>query len=200
MARRFPTAVLAAAGALLALTVSALAAAGPAPKPGSSAIWATVDVCNTPAHPHVIGIRGSMPGTGDRQETMFMSFAIEYRDRQGRWQPLAGAGSSGFFALGDATSRRRQAGQDFTIATKKAHTYLLRGVVTFEWRLRGAVVASAVRSTTAGHHAGAGADPPGYSASVCAIALKSRGSLVITPVTPSAARRASSVALLTVHT
>ena len=179
---------------------SALAAGTPQPKPGSSAIWATVDVCDTPGHPHVIGIRGSMPGTGDRQERMFMAFAVEYRDRQGRWQALAGAGSSGFVALGDAASRRRQAGQDFTIASKQAHTYLLRGVVTFEWRLRGAVVASAARATTAGHRAGAGADPAGYSASVCTIALKRRGSLVITPVTPSAARRASSAAALTVHT
>jgi hypothetical protein len=179
---------------------SALAAGTPLPKPGSNAIWATVDVCDTPGHPHVIGIRGSMPGTGDRQERMFMAFAVEYRDRQGRWQPLAGAGSSGFVALGDAASRRRQAGQDFTIASKQAHTYLLRGVVTFEWRLRGAVVASAVRATTAGHRAGAGADPAGYSASVCTIALKRRGSFVITPVTPSAARRASSAAVLTVHT
>ncbi len=200
MARRFPTAVLVAAWVLLAMYASALAAGTPLPKPGSNAIWATVDVCDTPAHPHTIGIRGSMPGTGDRHETMFMSFAVEYLDRLGRWQPLAGAGSSGYLALGDAASRLRQAGRDFTIATKKAHTYLLRGVVTFEWRLRGRVVATAVRSTTAGHHAGAGADPPGYSASVCAIALKRRGSLVITPVTPSAASRASSAGALTVHT
>ena len=199
MARRFRTAVLTAAGTLLAAHASALAAATPLPKPGSSAIWATVDVCNTPAHPHTIGIRGSMPGTGDRHESMFMAFAIEYRGRHGLWHALGG-GSSGFVALGNAASRLRQAGRDFTIATKKAHTYLLRGVVTFEWRLRGRVVASAVRATTAGHHAGAGADPAGYSASVCSIVLKRRGSLVITPVTPSAARRASSAAALTVHT
>ena len=102
--------------------------------------------------------------------------------------------------LGSAASRLRQAGRDFTIATKKAHTYLLRGVVTFEWRLRNRVIASAVRSTTPGHHASAGADPAGYSASVCSIALKRRGSFVITPVTPRAARRASSAAALTVHT
>jgi hypothetical protein len=199
VASRFPTAFLAAACALGAWHASALAAATALPKPGSKAIWATVDVCNTPAHPHTIGIRGSMPGTGDRHETMFMAFAIEYRDRHGRWQTLGG-GSSGFVALGDAASRLRQAGRNFTIATKKAHTYLLRGVVTFEWRLRGRVIANAVRSTTAGHHAGAGADPPGYSASVCSIVLKRRGSLVITPVTPRAARRESSAALLTVHT
>jgi len=197
--RRFPIAVLAAACALGAWHASALAAATALPKPGSNAIWATVDVCNTPAHPDAIGIRGSMPGTGDRHETMFMAFAVEYRDRHGRWQALGG-GSSGFVALGDAASRLRQAGRDFTIATKKAHTYLLRGVVTFEWRLRSRVIASAVRATTAGHRAGAGADPAGYSASVCSIALKRRGSFVITPVTPSAATRASSAASSTVHT
>lgn len=192
--------MLVAAWSLVAWHASALAAATPLPKPGSDAIWATVDVCDTPAHPDVIGIRGSMPGTGDRHETMFMSFALEYLDRLGRWQPLTGAGSSGFLALGDAASRRRQAGRDFAITTKQTHTYVLRGVVTFEWRLRGRVVASAVRSTTAGHSATAGSDPAGYSSSVCAIALNRRGSLVITPVTPSAASRASSAGALTVHT
>ena len=200
MPRRSPTAVLAAACALGAWHASALAAASALPKPGSGAIWATVDVCDTPAHPQAIGIRGSMPGTGDARDSMFMRFVVEYRGRHGLWRALGGGSSSGFVAVGDGAARVREAGRDFTIASMTAHTYLLRGVVTFQWRLRGRVLASAVRSTTAGRHASAGADPPGYSASVCSMALKRRGSLVITPVTPSAARRASSAGLSTVHT
>ena len=200
MPRRLPTALLAAACALGTAGASALAASSAPPKPAADAIWATVDLCNTPAHPDTIGIRGAMPGTGQRAATMFMSFAVEYRDAHGVWHALTAAGTSGFVAVGNAASRSRQAGRDFTIATKTAHTYLLRGVVGFEWRLGGRVINAAVRSTTAGHHASAGADPAGYSASVCSMALKRRGSLVITPVTPSAARRASSDALLTVHT
>ena len=197
---RLLTAVLAVACALGAWGATALGASTPLPKPGSAAIWATVDVCNTSAHPDALGIRGAMPGTGDRNTTMLMSFEVEYRDGAGVWRALGAAGNSGFVAVGNAAASSRQAGRDFTIATKTAHTYLLRGVVSFEWRLHGHVIASAVRSTTSGHRSGAGADPAGYSASVCSMALNKRGSFVITPVTPSAARRASSAASLTVHT
>src|SRR5581483_8428828 len=39
------------------------ASAPPPPSTGSPALWATIDVCNPPAEPDTIGIRGSMPGT-----------------------------------------------------------------------------------------------------------------------------------------
>ncbi len=182
------------------LAAAALAAAGTGaaaktglPRPGSAAIWATVDACGGGS----VGIRGAMPGTGDARQRMYMSFAVEYHTPRG-WRALGGG--SGFVAVGSGAAREREAGWNFDVAGTAARTFLLRGVVTFQWRLHGAVVASAVRSTTAGHHASAGARPPGYSASVCRLALKRRGSFVITPVTPSASSRASSRALLTVHT
>jgi len=163
-------------------------ASAPQPKPGALTLWATVDVCNTHAHPDMIGIRGSMPGTGDAAESMFMQFRIEYlRDRV--WTNIGRRGQSAFIAVGNAASRSRQAGIDFHIAPSARHHYLLRGVVTFQWRLRGRAVAATLRSTTAGHGSAA-ADPSGYSASVCSIAVNRRGSFVITPVTPSAASRA----------
>jgi len=197
--RRSTTAIVAAACALAAWQAGGPPAGAALPAPGSAAIWATVDLCGGPAHPGEVGIRGAMPGTGSASESMFMRFAVEFHQASGAWSPLGGAGSSGFVAVGSAGARERQAGWDFTITSAVPRTFLLRGVVTFEWRRGGRVLADAVRSTTSGHHPGAGADPPGYSASLCRIAAKRRGSFVITPVTPSAARRASSAGSSTVH-
>jgi hypothetical protein len=153
--------------ALLGTQASALGAA-PLPNPVSPLLWATVDVCNGPSHPNTIGIRGSMPGTGDVHEQMYMSFNVEYRRPGGRWRYLGAAGQSGPARVGNGASLARQAGQDFLIAAS-ARTYVLRGVIVFEWRLRGRTLASEVRATRAGHVAAAGADPPGFSAAVCRI-------------------------------
>ena len=184
-----------------ALAISQPAALGAAPKPntGSVSLWATIDVCNSAAHPDTIGIRGSMPGTGDAHELMYMSFRVEYRSAPGIWHYLGGAGQSGFVAVGNGASLARQAGQDFEVAPRASGSYLLRGVAEFEWRLHGRTVASAVRATRAGPIAAAGADPPGFSATTCRIQAKRRGSLVITPVTPSAASRPISARSSTVQ-
>lgn len=170
------------------------------PNPSSSALlWSTVNVCNTPAHPHTIGIRGSMPGTADVHELMYMRFRVEYRGTGGHWHYLPAAGASRFVLVGDGSSVARQAGQDFVIATRASTTYVLRGVVIFEWRLHGATIATAMRATRPGHTATAGADPPGFSAASCRIQAKRRGSFVITPVTPSASRRTISARSSTVQ-
>jgi hypothetical protein len=47
--------------------------------------------------------------------------------------------------------------------------YLMRGVVSFEWRDDGEVVRSARKRTAAGHPATKGSDPAGYSAATCTI-------------------------------
>jgi hypothetical protein len=143
--------------------------APPLPVPSSSLLWATIDVCNTPAHPLTVGIRGSMPGTGDAHELMYMSFAVEYRGPAGHWRYLGAAGQSGFVKVGNGSSLARQAGQDFTIAASAPRTYVLRGAVVFQWRLQGRTIATEVRATRAGHPAAAGADPPGFSAAICKI-------------------------------
>ncbi|HEX4032898.1 MAG TPA: hypothetical protein VHX66_00505 [Solirubrobacteraceae bacterium] len=184
-------AVFAALIAVLAVTPLAADAAKkpPAPKLGAPDLWATVDVCNTAAHPDTIGIRGSMPGTGDKHEKMFMRFVIEYQSSSGHWHYFNSGGISSYIPLGDASAASRQAGQNFQLGTKISATYLLRGVIEYDWRLNGRSVATTVRSTTAGHEVSAGGDPPGFSAARCTIQPNKRGSLVITPVTPSAARR-----------
>ena len=74
-----------------------------------------VDVCDTATHPDTIGIRGSMPGTGDRQEQMYMRFVVEYRSPTGHWHYLKD-GESALVAVGNGASKARQAGQDFQVA------------------------------------------------------------------------------------
>ena len=198
MGTRTCAALVAATAALAIAPVIALAAA-PKPNTGSASLWATIDVCDSAAHPDTIGIRGSMPGTADAHELMYMSFRVEYRSSPGHWRYLGGAGQSGFVLVGNGASLTRQAGQDFQVVPRASGSYVLRGVAVFEWRLHGRTIASAVRGTRAGHIAAAGADPPGFSATTCRIQAKRRGSLVITPVTPSAASRAISARSSTVH-
>jgi hypothetical protein len=173
--------------------------AAPAPNTGAASLWATIDVCNSAAHPNTIGIRGSMPGTKDVHELMYMSFRVEYRSSPGHWRYLGGAGQSPYVLVGNGASLARQAGQNFEVVPRASGSYLLRGVTVFQWRLHGRTVATAIRATRAGHVAAAGADPPGFSATTCRIQAKRRGSFVITPVTPSAARRPISARSSTVH-
>ncbi|MCA1689799.1 MAG: hypothetical protein LC720_04980 [Actinobacteria bacterium] len=162
-----------AAAALLVLAAPAAPALGAtAAKPKSPApvesrhLWATVDVCNTKALPRVIGVRGSMPGTGLANERMFMRFQVQYQ--VGADWKFIPAADTGFQSVGAATFKARQAGHQFTIKAGGV-PYVLRGVVTFQWRRRGHAVLKAQRITTAGHIANAGADPPGYSAAACAL-------------------------------
>jgi hypothetical protein len=162
------------AGALVAVPAVALAKAPPLPKATSPLLWATIDVCDTATHPDTIGIRGSMPGTGDRKELMYMQFVVEYRSPTGHWHYLKD-GESALAAVGNGASKARQAGQDFRVARSSTQTYTLRGVVVFEWRANGRTIAQAVRATRAGHTAGAGADPPYYSAATCTITREAAG-------------------------
>ena len=76
-----------------------------------------------------------MPGDGDKAEVMFMRFQVQLFDADdARWHILAGA-DSGFVEVGSAR-KARQSGNTFTITPPRAGAapYLLRGVVTFEWR------------------------------------------------------------------
>jgi hypothetical protein len=137
----------------------------------SRLLWATINVCDTLARGDTIGIRASMPGTGLRQERMFMRFQVQYlRRSDNRWHNIGRTGDSGFVAVGSARFRARQAGRNFVFRPPPAGgSWLLRGAVTFEWRRDGEVVRRARKRTTAGHATRMGADPPGFSAATCEI-------------------------------
>jgi hypothetical protein len=135
-------------------------------------VWATINVCDTTGYPDGVGIRGSMPGTGDRRDSLFMRVQVQfYRASDGTWQRLGRAGDSGFLELGHGDVRARQAGRTFTVMPPTADrpAFLMRGLVTFEWRRDGAVLRGARRLTSPGHPGTPGADPEDFSAATCAV-------------------------------
>jgi hypothetical protein len=170
---------LALAGSLAALS-PALAAAPKTPAKttppkkhrtilNSPDLWATVDVCNTPAQPDTIGIRASMPGDGRRAELMFMRFRVQYQDPTTLvWTDSAGA-DTGYVRVGSAKFSALQSGTSFQFKPAPGDRYVLRGAVGVEWRVGARVVRFAHIHTTAGHHTTVGSDPKGYSAAICTI-------------------------------
>jgi hypothetical protein len=161
-----------AAGAVaLAAAAGPLAVADAQRGAGASRyLWATVNVCDTDRWPDTIGIRGSMPRSRDEREAMWMRFEVQFLapdDR--RWRDVPEGGDSGFVYVGPADDKARQAGRSFRISPKKGERVLLRGRVSFEWRLKGEIVRRASARTRKGHRSSAGSDPPDYSASTCTI-------------------------------
>jgi hypothetical protein len=134
----------------------------------SRQLWATINVCNPKDQPDIVGVRGSMPSDGKRQDTMYMSFRLQYLNSTIKhWADLADTTPS-FVYVGRGGGR--QGGQSFQlkpIAGKPA--VMLRGLVEFQWRRGKKVLQSTRRPTTAGHRSLAGADPPTFSAATCLI-------------------------------
>lgn len=158
---------------LLAIAVAGGVAA-PADGAGltSRHLWATVNVCDTLKHPDTIGIRGSMPGSSNPNERMYMRFRVQYfRSSDQLWHNISRGADSGFVYVGSARFKARQAGQLFTFAPPAGGSFQMRGKVTFQWRNRTGkrVLRSASRLTTAGHRSSAGDDPAGYSSDTCVI-------------------------------
>jgi hypothetical protein len=134
--------------------------------------WATVNVCDTAGHPDGIGVRGSMPGTGDRRDELSMRIELQYlRRSDDQWVRVGRAGDSGTLDVGHGDAHVRQAGRTFTIAPPDAGrpAHILRALVTFEWRRDGTLLRRARRVTRGGHAGTPGADPSGHSAATCAI-------------------------------
>jgi hypothetical protein len=132
-------------------------------------LWATVNICDTPNSPNVVGLRASMPGSGRRRERMFMRFRVQFRAPDGAWRDFTSAGTnSGFQPVGSARFKARQSGWTFPFEPQPGQRFELRGVVNYEWRRGKRVVRRATKSTTPGHNV-AVADPEGYSAATCEI-------------------------------
>jgi len=166
-------AVLAALLAAVLLAPSGALAAKRKPRSifQSPLLWATVNVCDTPGNPDTIGIRGSIPGSGRARERMFLRFQVQYFDTADRlWHNILEGADSGFVDVGSARFRARQAGWSFKfVPPAGGGTHRLRGAVTFEWRVGDEVVRRARKRTRSGHRSAAGADPAGFTASVCEI-------------------------------
>ena len=134
--------------------------------------WATVNVCDTAGYPDGIGIRGSMPGTGDRADELFLRVQVQYlRRSDNSWRALGRGADSVFVDLGHGGAKVRQAGRTFTFSPPGAGrpAFVLRGLVTFEWRRDGEVTRRVRKLTAGGHPDAVGADPEGFSAATCSI-------------------------------
>jgi hypothetical protein len=156
-------------------TLALIAAAAVVPSGAAAAkkpklLWATVNVCDTKAHPNTIGIRASMPGTGKRKDRMYMRFDVQFfRVSDDRWHDLDGTDGT-FVFVGSGRFHRRESGRNVTLKPPAAgSSYRVRGRVTFEWRRSAKVLRRAVRYTKGGHRGTTGSDPKGYSAAECRI-------------------------------
>ena len=116
-------ALMLAAGALLAVALSAMAPSATAAQAHGTAtprhsllrsreLWATIDVCNPAKEPDTVGIRGSMPNDGHEKDAMYMRFQLEYMDPKSKtWsRPCARRGLGVHRAGGgeDGTPGRQQ--------------------------------------------------------------------------------------------
>jgi hypothetical protein len=138
----------------------------------SKDLWATINVCDVPPKANnTIGIRGSMPGLGDRPSNLKMRFQVQFKSKaDGDWHYAAAKSDSGWQTVGRTTRQVIESGQNFTyMPPTDGGTHLLRGSVKFRWYRHGEVVARQRRYSEAGHRTTAGARPKGYSAAQCEI-------------------------------
>ena len=152
----------------IALVVAALAllVAPGAASARESALWATVNVCDTAKQPDTIGIRAAMPGT-PKGARLSMRFRVQYRDDDGDWVDVENA-DSGWRTVGSARGVPVESGWSFSFA-RPSEPVVLRGVVRFRSRRGDTLPRQGEVATEAGHRSSAGADPPGYSAATCAL-------------------------------
>jgi hypothetical protein len=165
--RSLTSAAVAAAALALSAGVAGAVPQRPEPDERSRDLWATVNVCDTPAHPDTMGIRASMPGTGRAKHDMFMRFTIQYRAADRRWRRVSRRGTSDFIYVGSGAARARQGGWTVRFARSTPRPQLLRGVVSFYWRGRGKIFRRTRVVTEGDHPTTAGADPRGFSAATC---------------------------------
>ena len=144
--------VLVCAALLLAALTSA--PAGAAAKEEHSDLWATVNLCDTPAKPGAVGVRVSIPREkgAPRQWARIRLQWFDGGDRA--WRLVRSGGDAGWARIGIGT-RLVQGGTTFTFPPPKPGARIvLRGLVDVEWRDGTKVVDHARLTTTAGHRDG----------------------------------------------
>jgi hypothetical protein len=157
----------------LAVALIALAAAPAAQAKRVKNLWATVNVCDTEKSPNDMGVRARAPGDGTHAQ-IYMRFTTQYR-ANGKWKRVDGARSN-WLRAGTSLRRYQEIGYTFNFHKPPAgKSYLMRGVVEFEWRdhrkhHRRRVVVKRRQRYTEGGHPTQGAEPKNFSAAHCTIA------------------------------
>lgn len=164
--------------AALAILLALAVPAGSAPR--DKLLWATVNICDTEAHPDTLGLRASMPGNGTRQR-MYIRVRAQFFSRlRNTFVDLGGDGESRWIYVGSARFKARQGGFSFRFQPPEPGqaSFIVRGQVDFEYRerrrtrsgrLREKVVRRVRANTKGGFSSTAGADPPGFSSGLCEI-------------------------------
>ena len=152
-----------------AATLACALAAAPSGHAASKDLWATVNVCDTAGSPNKMGVRARMPGDG-RRHRMYMRFSAQFKNAKGKWVPVSGKGASRWLYAGSALFKTQELGYTFSFdAPKAGSSYLMRGLVQFQWRAKsGAVVRRTHMYTEAGHPTH-GSDPKNFSAARCTV-------------------------------
>jgi hypothetical protein len=106
---------------------------------------------------------------------MHMRFRVQFQNGAGEWRTLKSSELTDSRWVRVAAGRRGEhdAGWSFEFQPpppSRGGAYVLRGVVSFEWRRGGRVVQRARAVTEAGHPGTVGAEPADYSAATCEIA------------------------------
>ena len=140
---------------VLAVLVAAALALTPAAAPASPAhpgLWATVNLCDTPAKPGAIGVRVSIPRERGAPQ-QWARIRLQWFDGSKRaWRVVRSSGGDAGWARFGIGTRLVQGGTTFTFPLPKPGARIvLRGIVDVEWRAGTKVVDRAHMTTTAGH-------------------------------------------------
>ena len=131
-------------------------------------LWATVNLCDTPAKPGAVGVRVSMPPRGE-DLAQWMRIRVQYfSDVDRTWRLVAAGGDSSWDRIGDGVDTV-ETGYTFTFQLPTAgHRLVLRGLVDLEWR-KGDDVKDSTREMTEIGHVDATDELLGDSRSSCQI-------------------------------
>lgn len=133
----------------------------------SKSLWATVNICNSRRHPHMIGIRGQMPTLGF-SATLSMRIQLNYWSTTAKaFAPITSPNAVATRPLGSVSTGLQQDGAEFRFS--KQATGMFDATVVFTWTRGGKVIGRATRNTTANHHDADFGSPPHYSAARCLI-------------------------------
>ena len=164
-------------------------------------LWATVNLCDTPSKPGAVGVRVSIPREKGAPQ-QWARIRLQWFDGTKRaWRLVRSGRDAGFARIGIGT-RLVQGGTTFTFPLPEPGSRIvLRGLVDVEWRAGTQVV-----DQRPDEHDRGAPRRQGPSAARVAFVVRdhavanSRGSFVMTPVTPMASSLAIRVGSSTVHT
>jgi hypothetical protein len=134
----------------------------------SSALWATINICNSKRHPDLIGVRGEMPALGFTA-TMTMTVQLDsWSPATRRFTAIRSPNAVSHVAAGAHASGLQQGGAEFPFAAGTRG--LWQATVTFAWIRGGRLLGRATRTTTSRHPDADFGSPAHYSAASCRIA------------------------------